>query len=371
MEGLASPCLFGLFHPAIYLTPQTAGDPTLRRYAFAHEYCHKRQGDPFWSLLRVICLALYWFHPLVWVAAICSREDCERACDARVIRLLGEEERLAYGRTLLQLVRIRQGVWQLGHTATTMIAGKRGLRARIERIAAARKVSIPALLALLLCLSLLARCTFTGRLHLTADEALDALEGSITYESGILTFTLPAGYTEGEDWNILVAGRVTMGDTGGGMSVHLFEEENSQHSWVPGRAYSIDLNETHYLELLLDASLPDGDGTAERSIDLLAIAGGGPIDSAVETNGGADGPEDVTVEGYNTVYITFPAYQDGRTDANAFLYDTTPFTAHLLLPESWEVRLPDTEHRTGGALWTPVEIFDGGEKGRYPRLQPL
>lgn len=69
-EGLPSPCLFGLLHPAIYLTPAAAESPETLRHVLAHETTHARHGDPLWSLLRCVCLAVYWFDPLVWVAAV-------------------------------------------------------------------------------------------------------------------------------------------------------------------------------------------------------------------------------------------------------------------------------------------------------------
>lgn len=43
-------------------------------------------------------------NPLVWVAAWFSRLDCELACDEGALKRLGEEERIAYGKTLLQVV---------------------------------------------------------------------------------------------------------------------------------------------------------------------------------------------------------------------------------------------------------------------------
>ena len=361
MEGLPSPCLFGFFRPAIYLTAQVAENPKLQRYALAHEICHWRQRDHIWSMVRVICLALYWFDPLVWIAAALSKEDCERACDERVVQMLGEEERLAYGHTLVQLVRVRQRLGELSSTATTMTAGKRGLRARIEMIVSSPKTALPAFVILLLCIALLARFAFTGGASLTASQALDSLASSIVYQDGVIQFTLPAGYTHGEDWNILVAGRASMGEDEG-MSVHLFEEENANHSWEPGTTYSVDLNETHYLELTLQASfLSQSDPVL--TVDLLEQAGGGPITSAVEENGGISGPESIFVEGYNTVYITFPAYQEGRNEATSFLYDTEPFETRLLLPDRWEVHLPDTDDRSSRLpLWTLVEIYDGEVK---------
>ena len=107
-EGLVSPCLFGLIRPAIYLTPAALEDREGLRHILAHEEAHARQWDPLWSLLRGVCLAVYWFDPLVWLAARASKEDCELACDELALRTLGEEERVPYGRTLLRLIPVKR-----------------------------------------------------------------------------------------------------------------------------------------------------------------------------------------------------------------------------------------------------------------------
>ena len=67
---LPSPCLFGLFHPTVYLTPAAVESPETLRHVLIHETTHARHLDPLWSLLRCVCLAVYWFDPLVWIAAI-------------------------------------------------------------------------------------------------------------------------------------------------------------------------------------------------------------------------------------------------------------------------------------------------------------
>ena len=74
-EGIGSPCLFGLLRPAVYLTPEAAADPVRRRHVLTHELCHWRQKDHIWAAARTLCLILYWFDPLVWLAAAASRED--------------------------------------------------------------------------------------------------------------------------------------------------------------------------------------------------------------------------------------------------------------------------------------------------------
>ena len=79
-DALPSPCLFGLWHPAVYLTPEALdADGTPNRYILLHELTHEQRGDRNWALLRMVCIAVYWFDPLVWLAAALNRRDCELA----------------------------------------------------------------------------------------------------------------------------------------------------------------------------------------------------------------------------------------------------------------------------------------------------
>ncbi len=162
-EGwLASPCLVGLLRPAIYLTPAAAAAEERQRHVIAHELTHRRHLDPLWSLLRSVCLVVYWFDPLVWAAALASRTDGELACDEAVLAGLGQEERLAYGRSLLALVPVRRTGGDPFLTATTMAAGKRQLKDRIGRIAQARRTTALALTLALVLAAVTCAATFTA-----------------------------------------------------------------------------------------------------------------------------------------------------------------------------------------------------------------
>ena len=162
-EGaVPSPCLFGLFSPAIYITPAVADDPVKLRHALTHEETHAKHWDPLWSLLRCVCLTVYWFDPLVWIAASCSKTDCELACDESVLNALGESERIGYGETLLSLIPVRKGPANPMIAATTMTAGKRELKDRITRIAQKPRQLMAAVVAVAVLASIAAACTFTG-----------------------------------------------------------------------------------------------------------------------------------------------------------------------------------------------------------------
>ena len=162
MDGLPTPCLFGLFRPAIYLTPEVAADETCRKHVLAHECAHFRQGDHAWAVWRGVCLALHWYNPLVWLAAYLSRRDCELSCDEGAVRLLGEENRVDYGRTLVGLVARRTTPRDLACCATTMTGGKSALKERIALLVKhPRTTAVTAVLVAAAC-AVFAACTFTG-----------------------------------------------------------------------------------------------------------------------------------------------------------------------------------------------------------------
>ena len=169
MEGLSTPCLFGLFRPGIYLTPGLGEDE--KPHILAHEYAHFRQGDHIWAALRGVCLALHWYNPLVWLAAYLSRRDCELSCDEGAVRLLGEENRADYGRTLVGLVSRRTTAADLACCATTMTGGKSALKERIALLVKhPRTTAVMAVLVATAC-AVFAACTFTGAAEAEEPEA--------------------------------------------------------------------------------------------------------------------------------------------------------------------------------------------------------
>mgnify|MGYP000897548755 CR=1 FL=1 len=177
VEALPSPCLFGVFRPAIYITLNVTGDKTKLRHVLAHELTHYHHGDHIWSALRSICLAIHWYNPLVWLAAILSRRDAELACDESAIKSIGEANRMEYGRTLIRLTCEKRRAMDLLYCATTMTDGKNGIKERITLIAKKPKMLVPAFVAVLLVTFLAVGFTFTGAktenaqiIPLTADE---------------------------------------------------------------------------------------------------------------------------------------------------------------------------------------------------------
>lgn len=161
-KELTSPCLYGFpGRQSVYLPEDIADDEEKVRHILAHEYCHYKHKDIFWGTLRCILLTVYWFNPLVWVAAVLSKRDCELACDESAIKMLGEEERIAYGKTLLSLITKKTKAADIVCTATTMTGTGKGIKERIKRIAEKPHRLAIILLPVLVTIGALIAFTFT------------------------------------------------------------------------------------------------------------------------------------------------------------------------------------------------------------------
>ncbi len=162
VRDLSSPYLYGIFRPTVYLTPESLESEERLEHILTHELTHKRHCDHIWAYVRSLCLVIYWFHPLVWIAAILSKRDCELACDEASILKLGEEKRLAYGKTLVDMIAVKPNPMEFLCSATTMNDTKRSMKERIKLIAEKPHMIVTTLLSVVLIIIATIGCTFTG-----------------------------------------------------------------------------------------------------------------------------------------------------------------------------------------------------------------
>jgi beta-lactamase regulating signal transducer with metallopeptidase domain len=179
-ESLDSPCLLGYGgEEAIYVTPEVAADKEKLHYSIMHELCHNKHHDLIWSVVRGGLLAFYWFNPLVWVAAIVSKRDCELACDHAVIKEIGEQNRLAYGKTLVDLISQGERKRNALRMSTAMYGSANGIKERVDMIVKNNKMKAPTLVLVLLIAALSAGFTFTA-----APDRINDLRTDETAEIG-------------------------------------------------------------------------------------------------------------------------------------------------------------------------------------------
>ncbi|MEP6917403.1 MAG: M56 family metallopeptidase, partial [Acidobacteriota bacterium] len=100
--GVDTPMAGGVWRPAIFLPAASRTWSAERRdVVLAHELAHLAARDPLRHLVARLALALYWFHPLAWIAARQETVAREQACDEAVLALGTRPS--VYARVLLDL----------------------------------------------------------------------------------------------------------------------------------------------------------------------------------------------------------------------------------------------------------------------------
>ena len=118
VSEVAVPFTWGAFRPTVFLPAETGEwSPAYLEFALAHELAHVKRFDYLTQMAAQAACALFWFHPLVWVAAAEIRKERERACDDLVLSL--GHRTTDYAELLLALSR---GLRRPGYRRLTTVA---------------------------------------------------------------------------------------------------------------------------------------------------------------------------------------------------------------------------------------------------------
>ena len=98
-ENVSFPFVLGIIKPRIYLPFKMNGQ--YLEHVVAHEQAHICRKDHWWKPLGFLLLMIHWFNPLMWLAYVLLCRDIELACDEKVIKELGNEQRGDYTQALV------------------------------------------------------------------------------------------------------------------------------------------------------------------------------------------------------------------------------------------------------------------------------
>jgi beta-lactamase regulating signal transducer with metallopeptidase domain len=160
---LQTPAVFGWWRARILLPPEMAArlETCELRMVLLHELVHIKRHDVLQNWIVILVRALHWFNPLVWLAVKRLRAERELVCDGRVLTFLtGEDERRAYGETLLKLL---SGLSRpaLNPSLVPFLTNRQTIKRRITMIVQHRPTSRVAITVAVALLTLLCCLTFT------------------------------------------------------------------------------------------------------------------------------------------------------------------------------------------------------------------
>ncbi len=126
-EAVISPFVLGIVKPRIYLPfgiPEKDAE-----HVVAHENAHIRRKDHWWKPLGYLLLVVHWFNPLMWLGYVLLCRDIELACDEKVVKALGVEQRADYSQALLTCSVNRRMI-----AACPLAFGEVGIKNRVRAV---------------------------------------------------------------------------------------------------------------------------------------------------------------------------------------------------------------------------------------------
>ena len=154
-ENVSSPFVLGIINPRIYL-PFSMNEQNLE-HVVAHEQAHIRRKDHWWKPLGFLLLTIYWFNPLMWLAYVLLCRDIELACDEKVIKGLGNEQRADYTQALVACSVNRRMI-----AACPLAFGEVGVKERVKSVMNYKKPAFWVVILAVIACVIVAVCFLTN-----------------------------------------------------------------------------------------------------------------------------------------------------------------------------------------------------------------
>ncbi len=158
-DQVGSPILYGFTQPTVLLPELPLSEAALVG-VLSHEMTHHIRGDIWIKLACLAAESVYWFNPLVHLAAARCNAEMELSCDAQVLSGMTDQVRRAYGNVMLDIA--RHCSRKRSALTTGFNSDKNAIKERIMNILdATKKKSGKAAVAAALVLCVIA-CAVTG-----------------------------------------------------------------------------------------------------------------------------------------------------------------------------------------------------------------
>ena len=154
-ENVSSPFVLGLIKPRIYLPFKLDGQNL--EHVVAHEKAHIHRKDHWWKPLGFLLLTIHWFNPLMWLAYVLLCRDIELACDEKVIKELGNEQRADYTQALVACSVNRRMI-----AACPLAFGEVGVKERVKSVMNYKKPAFWVIILAVIACVIVAVCFLTN-----------------------------------------------------------------------------------------------------------------------------------------------------------------------------------------------------------------
>lgn len=167
-EKVCSPFVLGIIKPKIYLPYHM--DSREMDHVIAHEQTHIRRKDHWWKPLGFLLLTIHWFNPLMWLSYILLCRDIELACDEKVIREMGNEQRADYTQALVACSVNRRVI-----AACPLAFGEIGVKERVKSVMNYKKPAFWIVLASVIVCAVIAVCFLTNPIGFQFDVSANTI----------------------------------------------------------------------------------------------------------------------------------------------------------------------------------------------------
>ena len=332
-ENVGSPFVLGIFKPKIYL-PFAISEQD-REQVIAHETAHIRRKDYLWKPLGFFLLTLHWFNPLIWLSYLLLCRDIELACDEKVIKNWDDAQKAEYSQALLNCSVHRKLI-----AACPLAFGEVSVKNRVKSVLHYKKPAFWLVVTAVVVSIAVGVCFLTNPatvklqdiegygIHQRVSETTSVLVGS---EAPFQSVTLNKELLE-PLFNLKISAKKISNDRSMGRDytnsilIHTPKDTPSISSFVSGIAIHFNKD---FTEVWASDSSKQGHYTfsyqvknPEKAKEVYETIAN--YNSSTATDGGADGPQNVTVSDSKAI-VTYRVVEEdelGNYQNGIHYYDT-------------------------------------------------